>query len=38
MEREMGLKAVITGASGLLGAKLAELAAAAGYNVHSLYK
>lgn len=32
------MKAVITGASGLLGAKLAELATGAGYNVHSLYK
>ncbi len=32
------MKAVITGASGLLGAKLAELATRAGYNVHSLYK
>jgi dTDP-4-dehydrorhamnose reductase len=32
------LKAVITGASGLLGAKLSELATKTGYNVHSLYK
>jgi dTDP-4-dehydrorhamnose reductase len=31
------LKAVITGASGLLGAKLAELATEARYNVYSLY-
>jgi dTDP-4-dehydrorhamnose reductase len=32
------LKVIITGASGLLGAKLAELATESGYNVHSLYK
>lgn len=32
------MKVIITGASGLLGAKLAELATESGYNVHSLYK